>query len=89
MNIPFVEKASRLEIIFRILYLIIYMVIGMIFGALVAYILVPIQFLAILILGKRVSVLHNLINSYAKYTIQYLVYLFMLTDERPPIMPSF
>lgn len=89
INVPFVEKASRLELIWRLLYLIPYVIIASIFGAIVMYILFPLEVLCILILGKRIGVLNNLIHSFVKWTMQYLVYIFTLTDERPPIIPSF
>ncbi|MEM0438350.1 MAG: DUF4389 domain-containing protein [Candidatus Micrarchaeia archaeon] len=89
INVPFVEKASRLELVFRLLYLIPYFIIAGIFGAIVMYIVFPLEVLCILILGKRIGVLNNLIHSFVKWTMQYFVYIFTLTDERPQIIPSF
>ena len=88
INVPFVEKASRLEVlIIRWLYMIPVSIVMFIFG-IVMYICFALEWLAMLILGKRISALNNILHAYVKWVTPVCAYIFLLTDERPPIIPS-
>ncbi|NYZ77270.1 DUF4389 domain-containing protein [Candidatus Micrarchaeota archaeon] len=89
IKVPFVEKASRMELLVRIVYTFLYMIVAMIAGGIVMCILYPIEWLVILILGKRIDTLNKFIHSYIVWVTQFHAYLYTLTDERPPMIPSF
>jgi DNA-directed RNA polymerase subunit RPC12/RpoP len=81
------ESASRVELIVRIFYLIpLRIVIGLYY--IVASICLIIQWILILILGKRFESINNIIVGYIKYNIQILSYVNLITDERPGIGPK-
>lgn len=86
-NPPYSEKTSRMEMLWRILYWIVYLIVAMIMMMLM-YITLPLQFLAMLILGKRVAFLHKYNQMVIEYMSQYTAYLYLLTDERPPFLPN-
>ncbi len=87
VNPPYSEKTSRMEMLWRILYWIVYMIVAMIM-MMIMYITLPLQFLAMLILGKRVEILHKYNRMAMEYMTQYMTYLYLLTDERPPFIPN-
>ncbi|MFH1221587.1 MAG: DUF4389 domain-containing protein [Candidatus Micrarchaeota archaeon] len=87
IDIKYVEKTKRMELLWRILYMIPYGIIGELFGC-VAMICVVLQFLSILLLGKRVEILNKVTHGFFAYITQFLAYLYLLTDERPEIMPK-
>ncbi|MDR2623640.1 MAG: DUF4389 domain-containing protein [Methanobrevibacter sp.] len=78
------EKASRVELFIRIVYSLILGIILSLYG-LVANIVICIQWILILILGKRVESLNNFVVGYSKYTIKVLGYCLLVTDERPSL----
>ncbi len=82
------EKASRLELIIRFIWGLIASIILGIIGIFVAIAWV-IQWLHILLLGKRHSGLGKFINAYQIAYSQLQFYMMLSTDERPPMVPSF
>ena len=82
------EKASRLELLVRFIWgTIVGFVLGII-GVLAAMAVV-IQWLHILILGKRQPGLQKFINAYGVALSRLKFYWLLTTDERPPIIPEF
>lgn len=47
------------------------------------------QFLAVLVLGKRIEILNRIIAAYVQYVISWQPYFNNLTDEKPDITPKF
>jgi len=86
-KITYKEKASRLELLVRIIYAIpiavILWILDMV-GSIVGIVL----WLYMLILGKR----HKLMTSFLRMVITYRFrtssYLWLATDDRPPIIPE-
>lgn len=89
VELPFEESADRIELFVRLLYFFVVGIIMCILGCLAFYIGLPLQFLAVLILGKRIEILNRIIAAYARYTISWYPYLMNLTDEKPDLMPKF
>lgn len=89
VNPPFEEKASRMELLVRILYLIVFYIVSGIIGGLLMLVTWPLQMLAILILGKRILILHRINRAFTAYNADYMAYLCYLTDERPKFIPEF
>ena len=84
---PFVEKASRLELIIRWLYGII---IGLLFWlwGIYASILEFLQFWHILIFGRRGARLYRSTRRFLAASTLVSAYLMFLTDERPELTPD-
>jgi len=89
VKLPFEEQAGRVELFIRIIYTFIVGIIMGVLGALAFYIAMPLQFLVVLITGKRIEILNKIIAAYAAYAISWLPYLTNLTDEKPDLMPKF
>jgi len=87
INITNVEKASRLELFIRWIWGFIVGIILCIIG-IFAYIAVMIQWLHILLLGKRHPALAKFVNNWYKAMAQLGFYYMLATDERPPLMPE-
>lgn len=82
------EKASRLELFIRFIWGTIVAIILAIVGFF-AFLAVCIQWLHILLLGKRHAGIQKFVNSYiVAYTGLYF-YFNLSTDERPPLVPQF
>ncbi|MDE1865761.1 MAG: DUF4389 domain-containing protein [Candidatus Micrarchaeota archaeon] len=81
------QKASRLELFVRILWLVICSIVLFFFG-IIACICTILQWLYILISGKRAKSLNDVLRVYLKYRFSLEGYLLMLTDERNPIIPE-
>ena len=81
------KKASRLELFVMILWLI-FGGIVLFFFSIVAAICTILQWLYILITGKRSMSLNNVLRIYVVYRFSLEGYLLMLTDERSPIIPT-
>lgn len=81
------RDASRYELIIRIIYT---QFIGVVLGfyIITRQICLPLQWLGILLLGRRSESLTNVLIGSSEYIIQVLPYTFLLTDERPDIMPK-
>ena len=84
--LEFEEEASRSELIIRIFYSIPISIILGIYGIL-AGICQCLLWLGILILGRRVQSLNDVVRDYIAYNIQVISYMNVLTDERPGITP--
>jgi len=86
-QISYTEKASRLELFVRIIYAIPIVIILWVFSFLAGLVQI-ILWLHILILGRRHRTLSNFIKAYVTYVFRIRVYLDLVTDERPPIIPE-
>lgn len=85
LEVDYEESASRLEaLIIRCVYGFILCIVAGIWGF-VAYIVIGIQWLHILILGKRNEGMHNFVTSFFRFNTRVSGYLLLLTDARPPI----
>ncbi len=85
LDVEYEEKASRLEaLIIRPLYGIVLYIILCIWGF-VACIVMFIQWVHILILGKRNAGMHNFVTKYFRFYTRVCGYFYLLTDARPPI----
>jgi hypothetical protein len=85
LDVEYDEKASRLEaLIIRPLYAIVLCIILEIWG-IVAFIVIVIQWLHILVLGKRNHGMHDFVTKYFRFYARVYGYFCLLTDARPPI----
>ena len=85
LDVDYEESASRLEaLIIRCLYGFVLYIILCIWGT-VAYIVVGIQWLHILVLGKRNAGMHSFVTKFFRFCTRVSGYLLLLTDARPPI----
>ncbi len=82
----FEREARRLELLVRIFYSIAIAIVMMVYG-IIAGICLVIQWLVILILGRRNRDLSEFIRGYLEYQVHVLSYTSVMTDERPGIMP--
>lgn len=82
----FEHDASRLELLIRIVYWIIIGIVLWIYG-LVSGICLIIQWLHILILGRRNEGLSNFVKGYLEYLVHVMPYMYFMTDKRPDIFP--
>lgn len=80
------EEAGRLELFIRIVYSILIGIVLSIYG-IIAGICMMVQFLVILILGRRSRNLSDIIKGYLEYYVHILPYTSFVTDERPGILP--
>jgi hypothetical protein len=80
------HDASRLELLIRIVYWIIIGIVLWVYG-LVSAICLIIQWIYILILGKRSEGLSNFVKGYLEYMVHVLPYMYFMTDRRPDIFP--
>ena len=81
------KEASRLELFVRFFYAIpVYIV--LFFYSIAAYVCLFLQFLVILILGRRSKPLNDPIEGYTKYSVCLMGYFYFLSDERPGIVPK-
>ena len=81
------EQAGRIELFIRIIYSFVIGIFLMIYGF-IAGICMLIQFLVVLILGRRSRGLSDFIQGYLEYYVHILSYTSCMTDERPGILPS-
>lgn len=86
-KIIFTEKASRIEMLYRIVWAIFAGIVLWVFS-LVAVIAWVIQFFYILVYKKRNMSLNNFLKIVVVQRYRLNAYLFFLTDERPPIVPE-
>lgn len=81
------KEASRLELFVRFFYAIpVYIV--LFFYSIAASVCLFLQFLVILILGRRSKPLNGPIEGYIKYSVCLMGYFSYLSDERPGIVPK-
>ena len=82
------EKASRLELIIRFIWgFIVAIILGII--GIFAFIGVCVQWIYILITGKRMAGMQKFINNYVVACTNLNAYWYLSTDERPPFIPQF
>lgn len=82
------EKASRLELLIRFIWGFIVAIILGVIGIFVAIAWI-VQWLHILLLGKRQGALNKFITAYEVAKTQLNFYMVLATDERPPLVPEF
>jgi hypothetical protein len=82
----FEHDAGRLELLIRIVYWILIGIVLWVYG-IIAGICLIIQWIHILILGRRNEALSNLVKGYLEYLIHVQPYIYFMTDKRPDIMP--
>ena len=87
ISVTSAEKASRIELFIRWIWGTIAMIILGIIG-IFACIANMIQWVYILILGKRHPALAKFITGWYKAVAQLMFYYMLSTDERPPLMPE-
>jgi len=78
------EKASRIELLIRIVYGFVLGIIASIWGML-AFITLIIHWFYILVCGKKEESLWKFYLEYLRFFSKVRGYIYMLTDERPPI----
>lgn len=81
------KTASRIELFVRIFYAI-PIVIILFFYSIITGILTAIQWIIILILGKRSEGLNEFIKGYLDYNVHLISYFSLMTDKRPGITPK-
>ena len=81
------EKASRLELFIRFFWGIVVAIVLGIVGVFAA-IAMMVQWLHILFLGKRHPALSKFITAWYAATAGLYFYMYLSTDERPPLVPS-
>ena len=87
INVTSAEKASRLELFIRWIWGTIVMIILSIIG-IFACIAMFVQWFYILLLGKRHPALVKFINGWFSAMVGLYFYMYLSTDERPPIVPE-
>ncbi|MDE1861263.1 MAG: DUF4389 domain-containing protein [Candidatus Micrarchaeota archaeon] len=87
MQVKSAPKASRLELFVRIIWAIIGSIVLAIFG-IISFICMVLQWIYILIAGKRSKELNKVLKLYVLYRFRLEGYLLMLTDERSPLIPE-
>lgn len=85
---PFVEKASRVELVVRWIYGILLGFVYGLWGAFIVYIVNVLQFFHILIYGRRGVGLYRLARRYVAAYANAQAYLIFLTDQRPELTPD-
>jgi len=88
INVPYKKKTTRVEMVYRCLYCIAYCIIGSIVGTIMCLIM-TIQFLIMLITATRHDKLNHYIHIYVVWITNIAAYIYMLTDERPELIPKF
>jgi hypothetical protein len=82
------HDASRLELFVRIVYAWICIGVVLVVYGFIAGICMLIQWFVILILGRRHEGLSNFMKGYLEYYVHVLSYYYLMTDDRPGIMPT-
>jgi hypothetical protein len=84
---PFVEKASRIELIIRWVYGIIFSILYGLWSSLIS-IIQFIHFFYILIMGRRSATLYRYTRRFLTASTYFSAYLMFLTDQRPDLIPD-
>ncbi len=82
----FEHDASRLDLFIRIVYWIIIGIVLWVYG-LVSGICLIIQWIHILILGRRNEWLSDFVKGYLEYLVHVMPYIYFMSDKRPDIFP--
>jgi tryptophan-rich sensory protein len=88
INVPYKKETTRVEMIYRCLYCIAYCVIASFVGTIMCLIM-TIQFLIMIITATRHDKLNHYIHVYLVWITDIAAYLYLLTDERPNLIPKF
>jgi len=80
------HDAGRIELLVRIVYWILIGIVLWVYG-LIAGICLVIQWIHILILGRRNEALSNIAEGYLEYQVHVMPYTYFMTDTRPDILP--
>ncbi|MBP2029309.1 hypothetical protein J2755_000229 [Methanohalophilus levihalophilus] len=80
------KKASRIELFIRLVYTIPIVIVLYIYSIL-AGICLLLQWIIILIAGRRIAVISNVISGYLRYYTHIAGYVYLTSDKRPGIMP--
>jgi hypothetical protein len=86
-TVAYSEKAGRLELFIRWIWAIpsyIVLVILAIIGCIAMFL----QFFHILFMGKRNKFLNEWVMKFFSYEVKWMSYIYLLTDERNPLMPE-
>jgi len=86
-KISYTEKASRIEMLYRIVWAIIGGIVLAIFG-IIAGLATIIHFFYILIYKKRSRGVFEFVRAVVVQRFRLTSYLIFLTDERPPLVPE-
>lgn len=84
---PFVEKASRFELIVRLVYGIIASILYSLWSMLIS-IVQFVHFFYILIMGRRSATLYRHTRRFLTASTYVSAYLVFLTDQRPSLIPD-
>lgn len=87
LNLPYEEKASRMEMVYRVGYAIVWYIVAVIYAFVIMFTW-PLQVLSILIRGKRSWTLHRINMAYYNYLLEFYYYFYSETDERPRLIPD-
>jgi len=82
----FEHNASRIELFIRIVYNFLICIVAAVYGFITG-ICILIQWLHILILGRRSEGLSNFVKGYLEYIVHVMRYMYVMTDKRPGILP--
>jgi len=86
-EVTFGEPANRLELFVRIVWAIPSYIVMVVLG-IILYICLALQWLHILILGKRHKLLHDWIVKALTYDFKWMSYFCLATEERNPLLPE-
>ncbi|MCX6693282.1 MAG: DUF4389 domain-containing protein [Methanomicrobiales archaeon] len=81
------HDARRLELLIRILYWIAIGIVAWVYG-LIAFVCLILQWVYILVMGRRQQGLSDFARGYLEYTVHRLPYTYIMTDKRPTILPD-
>jgi hypothetical protein len=87
VDVKSADQASRIELFIRWVWMVITYIVIFFLG-IVAYVCFILQWLLILLTGKRNATLTTWLRKYWVYQTQFMAYWLLLTDERNPIMPE-
>ncbi len=88
INVPYKKETTRVEMIYRILYCIAYGIIASVVGLIISVVM-GLQFLIMIITATRHDKLNHYIHVYLVWITDIGAYIYMLTDERPNLIPNF
>ena len=86
-DVTYAEPAGRIELFVRLIWAIPSMIVMGVLG-LIMYIAWALQWLHILILGKRNKMLYDWSLKYMEYYVKFAAYFSLLTEERNPLLPE-
>ena len=86
-DVTYKEEAGRLELFIRWLWAIPTYIVAFVLE-IIGILCMMLQWLHILILGKRNKALHDWIVKFMAYMVKFMSYFYLITDERNPLMPE-